>query len=93
MEPEAGVAYLPLTAAFIMAAGVSPLILARVGTIISGVVGEHLLNAAAGRRAEDVCRPVEVEKRPAGDGPLEKVEASRIPRSREETTILWSLVR
>jgi hypothetical protein len=26
-------------------------------------------------------------------GPLEKLEASRIPRSREERTILWSLVR
>jgi hypothetical protein len=29
---------------------------------ISGVVGEYLLDAAAGRRAEDVCRPVEVER-------------------------------
>jgi hypothetical protein len=30
---------------------------------------------------------------PADDGPLEKLEASRIPRSREEKSILWSLVR
>jgi EmrB/QacA subfamily drug resistance transporter len=43
---QAGVAYLPLTAAFIMAAGVSPLIMGRVGTKPMIVVGAVV--AAAG---------------------------------------------